>query len=627
MRAPQALDLRRLANYAAAGNNSASGGRRPMAQHFDARNAPFDRLTADEADVVREALDIAYFRPNETIVGRGAAPDSLFIVIKGLVEERDGDDLVALRGPGDAFDSRALVQGGASHAFVAREETLCNLLPRDLTLRLINQNPRFASFFYLDIARKLDAGLREEEGARFAPLLGARVRDMFLHPAEFIDATKTIADAGARMQTVNCYALFVREAEMVGILTRTDLLNATILDRRSIDSPVGPLAHSPIVSVTPDDFLSTALLKMTKHNKRRVAVAEDGAFVGVLEDIDLLSFLAGNSQLVAGRIDRSASVADLARAAQNIDPQIRTLRRQGVKIDVVCEIVSDLNRHLHAKLFSLAAPKSIRESGCLIVMGSEGRGEQTFRTDQDNGLILAKPVPQEDLETFRTDVFDALRQCGFPPCPGEVMVRNPVWSKTLSDFRDDFSSWLAQADEAGVMDIAIFYDAEAAAGDAELLRAAKQDLINLMHGERVHLARFARAIEAFPTPIGFFNNLVTSKAEGDALDLKKGGIFPIVHGVRALALEKGLFETGTAARIARLAETGAFEPQFARELTEALHYLMTLRLDAQIAEAATTSLVKPAELSTMQRDLLRDAFHIVKRLREMIRRHFNLAMF
>jgi CBS domain-containing protein len=598
-----------------------------MAQHFDAGNAPFDRLTAEEAEVVRDALDIAYFRPNETIVGRGAAPDSLFIVIKGLVEERDGDDLVALRGPGDAFDSRALVQGGASHAFVAREETLCNLLPRDLTLRLINQNPRFASFFYLDIARKLDAGLREDEGARFAPLLGARVRDMFLHPAEFIDATRTIADAGARMQAVNCYALFVREAETVGILTRTDLLNATILDRRSIDSPVGPLAHSSVVSVTPDDFLSTALLKMTKHNKRRVAVAENGAFVGVLEDIDLLSFLAGNSQLVAGRIDRSASVADLARAAQNIDPQIRTLRRQGVKIDVVCEIVSDLNRHLHAKLFSLVAPESIRESGCLIVMGSEGRGEQTFRTDQDNGLILAEPVPPADLEAFRTDVFEALRQCGFPPCPGEVMVRNPVWSKTLDEFRDGFSSWLAQADTVGVMDIAIFYDAETAAGDAELLRAAKQDLINRMHGERVHLARFARAIEAFPTPIGFFNNLVTSKAEGDALDLKKGGIFPIVHGVRALALEKGLLETGTAARIARLAEAGAFEPQFARELTQALHYLMTLRLDAQIAEAASTSLVKPAELSTMERDLLRDAFHIVKRLREMIRRHFNLAMF
>ncbi len=598
-----------------------------MAQHFDPKNAPFDRLTPDEVEIVRDALDIGYFRPNEMIVGHDRAPDSLFIVIKGLVEERDGDDLVALRGPGDAFDSRALVQGAGSNVFVAREETLCNLLPRDLTLRLINQNPRFASYFYLDIARKLGAASREEEAARFAPLLVARVGDLFIHPAVFVDAKETIAEAGGRMKAANCHALFVREGEDVGIVTRTDLFKAAVLERRSIESPIGPLASRPIVCVDRDDLVSTALLRMTKHNKQRLAVAEGEEFVGLLEDIDLLSFLAGNSQLVAGRIDRSSSVAGLAGAAQTIDPQIRTLRRQGVRIEMVCEIVSDLNHHLHAKLFSLVAPKSIRESGCLIVMGSEGRGEQTFRTDQDNGLILAGPVPQADLEKFRGDVFDALEQCGFPPCPGEVMMRNPVWSKTLEEFRNDFGRWLALGDETGLMNIAIFYDAEAAAGDADLLRTAKQDLIDLMHGERVHLARFARAIEAFPTPIGFFNNLVTSKAEGDALDLKKGGLFPIVHGVRALALEKGMHETGTAARIGRLAEIGVFEDQFARELTEALRYLMTLRLDAQIAEAGPTSLVKPRELSTMERDLLRDAFHIVKRLREMLRRHFNLAMF
>ena len=598
-----------------------------MAPHFDAKNAPFDRLTLEEIAEVRDSLDIAYFRPNEAIIPARGSPESLFTVIKGLVEERDGEDVVALRGPGDTFDSRALVQGGGGNAFLAREETLCNLLPRELTLRLISENPRFASFFYLDIARKLDAVSREEEAGRFAPLLGARVGDLTLRPAVFVEATDTIAAAGARMKTVSAYALFVRGDEEVGIVTRSDLLNAAIYDRRSIDAPLGPLVHRPVIHVAPDDLVSTALLRMTKHNKRRVAVIEKGQFVGVLEDIDLLSFLAGNSQLIAGRIDRSSSIADLARAAQMIEPQIRTLRRQGVKVDVICEIVSDLNRHLHAKLFALVAPKSIRASGCLIVMGSEGRGEQTFRTDQDNGLILATPAPDTDLEKFRSDFFDALEQCGFPPCPGDVMVRNPVWSKTIEAYRDDFSRWLALSDEAGIINIAIFYDAAATAGDPGLLRATKQDLIDLMQGERVHLARFARAVDAFPTPIGFFNNLVTSKAEGDALDLKKGGIFPIVHGVRALSLEKGLHETGTAARIARLAELGAFDAQFARELTQALHYLMTLRLDAQIAELASTTLVRPGALSTLERDLLRDAFHVVKRLREMLRRHFNLAMF
>jgi CBS domain-containing protein len=598
-----------------------------MAQPFDAGAAPFNRLSPEEAGIVRNALDIGYFRPGETVLARDHAPDSLFTVIKGCVEERDGDDVVSLRGPGDTFDSRALVQGGGPHAFVAREETLLNLLPRDLTLKLINQNPRFASFFYLDVAHKLDALAREEEAARFAPLMDARVADLSLRPAAFIDAADSIQRAGARMSEINAYALFVRDGERTGVVTRSDLVDAAIVNREPIDSPVGPLARHPVVSVALDDFVSTALLRMTKHNKRRVAVVEGGAFVGVLEDIDLLSFLAGNSQLVAQRIDRASSVADLAQAAQKIEPQIRMLRRQGVKIEAVCEIVSDLNRRLYAKLFSLVAPQSIRERGCLIVMGSEGRGEQTFRTDQDNGLILSEPAPQADLEAFRADLFQGLKACGFPPCPGNVMVRNPVWSKTLADFRDDFRRWLALGDESGVMNIAIFIDAEAVAGDPELLSAARHDLIEAMRGERVHLARFARAVDAFPTPIGFFNNLVTSKAEGDALDLKKGGVFPIVHGVRALALEKGLTETNTAARIARLAELGTFEPQFARELTEALRYLMTMKLDAEIAEQTSPGLVRPRELTTMERDALRDAFQVAKRLREMVRRHFNLMMF
>ena len=483
-----------------------------MALPFDANDAPFNRLSLDELEIVRDALDIGYFRPGETIIARDRAPESLFIVIKGSVEERDNGEVVALRGPGDSFDSRALVQGGGANVFVAREETLCNLLPRDVTLNLINKNPRFASFFYLDISRKLDALSREEEAARFAPLMNARVADLALRHATFIGATDSIHRAGARMREMNCYALFVRDGELTGILTRSDLVNATIVNRQSIDGPVGPLARHPIICVAPDDLISTALLRMSKHNKRRVAVVENDEFVGVLEDVDLLSFLAGNSQLVAARIDRASSVADLASAAQEIEPQIRTLRRQGVKIEVVCEIVSDLNRRLYAKLFSLVAPTSIRERSCLIVMGSEGRGEQTFRTDQDNGLILSESVPNGDLEKFRADVFDALERCGFPPCPGNVMVRNPVWSKTLADYRDDFSRWLALVDEAGVMNIAIFYDAEAVAGDADLLRAAKQVLIDAMRGERVHLAQFARAVETFPTPIGDGEDVLVAAA-------------------------------------------------------------------------------------------------------------------
>ena len=598
-----------------------------MAQSFDAADAPFDRLSAQEIETLRAALDIGYFHPSETIIAQGGAPDSLFIVYKGAVEERDGAELVALRGPGDFFDSRALVQGGGSNAFVAREETLCHLAPRALVLRLISQNPRFGAFFYLDISRKLDAVARDDEEARLGPAMRARVRDLFVQPARFIDATDSIEHAGRTMDAAGANALFVRDGARVGIVTGMNLATATVLKRLPIAAPVASVTHYDIVAVTEDDFVSAALLKMSKHNKRRLAVVRDGAFVGLLENIDVVSFLAGNSQLVAARIDRAAALPDLAAAAGAIERQIRMLRRQGVKIEVICEIVSDLNRRLFKRLFQMIAPAAIRDAGCLIVMGSEGRGEQTVRTDQDNGLILSRPVAEDELRAFCAAFSEALESFGFPPCPGGVMVNNPLWSKTVEDYRADFQRWLALPDETSPMNVAIFYDAEAVAGDPGPLGEAKRALIEAVRGERAYLAHFARAADAFPTPIGLFNKLITSKQQGDSLDLKKGGIFPIVHGVRALAIERGLEETNTERRIARLAELGTLTPAFARDLTEALNFLMTLRLDNQLAEAAASSLVRPGALSSMERDLLRDAFHVVKQLRELIRRHFNLAMF
>ena len=188
---------------------------------------------------------------------------------------------------------------------------------------------------------------------------------------------------------------------------------------------------------------------------------------------------------------------------------------------------------------------------------------------------------------------------------------------------------MALPDDTAHLNVAIFYDARAVAGDAQLLTKAKATLIDMIRGEQAFLAHFARAIDAFATPIGLFKNLITSEGNGDALDLKKGGIFPIVHGVRSLAIEHGLMETATDKRIARLRDIGVLQADFARELSQSL----PVPADAQArwatgASAGTSgTLVRPSSLSSMERDLLRDAFQVVKQFREIIRHHFNLGMF
>lgn len=598
-----------------------------MSAILDASMAPFDRLTSEEADSLRAAMDVVYFRPDETIVAEGAPPEGLFIVIKGCVEEREQGELVGLLGPKDFFDSRAVVQGVGVSGFIAREETLCSLAPRADVLRLINSNPRFGAFFYSDISRKLEALAQKDESTQIGSMMRARVRDLYLMPAAVIDSVQPIASAGRIMRDIDCNALLVRDGERTGIVTGMNLSKAVVLKGMTIDEPVKSIAQFDLVTVEPDEFVSQVLLLMTKYNKRRVVVKEGENFVGIIEDINLLSFFAGNSQLVVGRIDRASTLQELGAAAKQIADQVRPLRRQGVKFEVVAEILSDLNRRLFAKLFDLLCPAEMRDKTCLIVMGSEGRGEQTIRTDQDNGLILSEPVDEAALNRFRKEFSGALAEFGFPPCPGHVMVDNPLWSRTLAEYVSDFSSWTTTPDEQSSMNIAIFFDAEAVAGDSSLLTRAKKALVEKIANERVCLARFARAIESFEPPIGLFNTLKTSEGDGDALDLKKGGIFPIVHGVRSLAIEQGLEETNTFKRLAKLAELGLLKEEFARDLARALDYLMTIRLDAQIDAAKSASLLKPATLTSMDRDLLRDSFQVVKQLRELVRRRFNLNMF
>jgi CBS domain-containing protein len=196
------------------------------------------------------------------------------------------------------------------------------------------------------------------------------------------------------------------------------------------------------------------------------------------------------------------------------------------------------------------------------------------------------------------------------------MVSNPVWSKPLTDYLADFRSWVTLPDSTSHLNVAIFYDARAVAGDAQLLAKAKTALMDIVRGEQVYLAHFARAIDAFATPIGLFKNLITSEGSGDALDLKKGGIFPIVHGVRSLALEHGLMETATEKRTSRLRDIGVLQADLARELSQAFQFMLMLRLrlDGQLAASAGAS-GRLARLSSMERDLLRGRGQISKMTR------------
>ncbi|ACA14634.1 putative CBS domain and cyclic nucleotide-regulated nucleotidyltransferase [Methylobacterium sp. 4-46] len=604
-------------------------------QTFDVLNPPFDRLTAEEADGLRRHVDIGYYRPGAVIVARGKPAELLHVVIKGAVETRIDDAPLAVLRAGDTFDARAVVHGEAGEDFVAAEETLCFLIPREVIVRLVHANRAFAAFFYAEISRKLDelTAWKPREGVD--AVLRTRIRDARHGPAVFLPADATLEEAARQMLAADVDAVFIEAGGRTGLLTGHKVTRAAVIEKRPFDTPVRDLAKFDLTAVEADQVLLDALLVMTRHGHRRIAVRENGRYTGWLRDIDLLGAFAGNAQLVPSRIDRAERPEELREPAQDIAVQAEQLHRQGVRVDAIAQVISDLNRRLYAKLFALLAPPAIREAGCLFLMGSEGRGEQTYRTDQDNGLILARRVPEDDLATFRAAFSEALGELGFPPCPGEIMVRNPLWSQEADGFVNQLRLWTLAGDPDAAMNLAIFADAAAVAGDPAPLQRAKNYLVEAVRGETRLLAQIANLINIVGEGGhgGLFDAVFAriGLRRGE-LDLKRAGLFPLVHGVRVLAIEAGLAPTGTAERIRALVERGVLEEGFGRDLASALRAFMALRLERQLAAAHRGQVGDPVTLATdamptLERDLLREALRIVRQFREVIHVRYSLGQF
>jgi len=352
----------------------------------------------------------------------------------------------------------------------------------------------------------------------------------------------------------------------------------------------------------------------------------------VLEALDMFSFLSNHSYLISIQIIESNDLAGLAQAARHINRLIGLLHHGGTKVSMIATLVQELNARLFERTLQLIAPPDLVANSCLFVMGSEGRGEQLLKTDQDNGLILRDGyTPPANLAQICDQFSAALRDFGYPDCPGNIMVSNPVWRQTASDFASMARQWLVMPTPEGLMSLAIFLDAHAVSGDASLLESVRQSVFSVVTDNDAVLARFASAISSFPESGGWWNRLLLrGDANEDSLDLKKAGIFPLVHGVRCMALEQRLSELGTAARIERLVTAGKLTAAMGGDMIESLHFFMGLKLKVGLAELAmnrpVSGGIQVSKLSSLDRDLLKDTLGVVKRFKLLLGQRFHLDM-
>ena len=596
---------------------------------------PFDCLDNYSLEKIVNQLDIVYFKNEEVLLTNQTKPEYLYFIIKGVVQELDDDEVISVYTHNEFFDPISLIENKVKHTFVTAQETICYALKRETFMSFIYEHEDIESYFFQTISNKLNSNISNEQNKEFANFMMAKVKDAYLQQPIILDANETIFNAVSKLKENKGSSLLVKDSDNnLGIVTDTDFREKIVLNRMSFDEPIHKITTFGLKYVQEEEFLFNAQLSMNKHGIKRLIVQnEQKEITGVLDLISLTSFFASHTYAVTLELENATNVDELKSASQNFINVVRTLYAKGVKVRYITKLISQLNNKLFTKLFELLAPSELIEQSTLIIMGSEGRSEQILRTDQDNGLIINDncSVTQEEIEKFANDFTYHLCDFGYPRCTGNIMISNPQWRMTLSDFKTKLYNLIHSNKAEDLINLAIFYDAVSVCGDCKLLDDLKLYIHNTCNHSPSFHSYFAKPILNFETPLSMFASFIVSKKDHkDELDIKKGGIFAIVHGVRSLSLEYDIQETNTVERLKLLNDKSILDRETTSELIEAFNFLLTLRLKNRLvkidAALPLDNYINPSKLNTLEKDLLRDSFKIVDNFKKFITYHYKLNM-
>ena len=588
---------------------------------------PFQVLTSEQMEICIKHMDIAYYPKDSVLINPEQIPNYFFIVIKGSVYEYSVENIVVMDyHHQDSFDSNSLIYGKCNNTFKVYEDLICYELEKNTFLKLIELNQKFKDYFLKDLVNKIQTLKNKEYTSELSSFMIAKVEDTLIHEACIIDEDTKLIDAIQKSMEYKTSSIIVkRKTGEYGIITDSLLKTKVLLEGRDLSIPVKNIAIFPLLTVNNDDYLFEALTVLIKKNIKRVGVTNNkDEMIGILEQIDVLSHFANHTYVVDSKIKKAKNLEDLKDSSKDLINIISSLHAKGVKVNHISNLIGQLNTKVYQKLYELILPKELRNDACFIVMGSEGRNEQIIKTDQDNALVIKDGIEVEQYKFYMNEITKNLIDFGYPICEGNIMVSNPFWCKTVNEYKNETARWIEAPGIQNYMDLAIFFDSFAVAGNKELLINLKDNLFNKLHDKDVFMAYFAKATLAFDTP----NTVTNIMTKSHIIDIKKTAVFPIVQGIRSLALKEKIRETTTIKRIKILENRKVLEKDKAAELLEAFDFVNTIRLKSQLFDIQhgkkITNEIDTHTLGKIERDLLKDSFKIINEFKRFISYTFRI---
>ncbi len=578
---------------------------------------------------VAAAAELEHHPAGTTIFSQGAEPVShLRVVRSGTVELVLDGRTLDLLGVGELFGQTSMLSGLPTGFTVrAHEETTCLLIPADVARATLGRPEalRYLSRSLLDRGRLAPA--REQATDPADQPVEALVR----RPLVVCAPETTIRDAARQMSAAGATCVVVDRGEQgLGILTDRDLRTRVVAEGMSADDPVAAAMTAPAVTVSADRTGALALLDMLDRGIRHLpVVSATGRVLGVVEDADLAAAEARTPFHLRAAIARAPSVDALAHATRELRPTIVALHRaraDPLRIAAVHSVVVDaLTRRLIDLAIADVGPLEVPFAW--LALGSVARREATPGSDVESAIALQGDAPAEELIehalAISRRVETGLLACGLTPDEKGTTAANPLLVRSLASWQRAARSWLEDpTQEQALILVSVVVDSRTVWGlgtgmsVSEAFRAARS------HPALLH--RLARFSLSYRPPTGFLRGLVVehSGEHRGRLDLKLGGLVPIVDLARWAGMAAGVTSASTPERLRAAAAAGTLSAADAATLADAFHLVMALRLEHQVAQLQAgeepDDHLDPAALSPLTRTYLKEAFRAVASVQKRV---------
>lgn len=624
------------------------------AVQFLSGTVPFSFLPESEITRIASELSVVHHSKDEVVFIQGLSRiESLYIIQKGAAEryfEENGKTAQKDRiSEGSIFGGISILLNDsiAIRSLRTIEDTYFYTWPKSKFLDMCSRHEAFTEYFTDTFGKRmLDRSYASIVAQTMQPreeslqYLNQSIEGIFQNHIVYCLSDMTIQSAAELMTRHRCSSILVRNVDgrFVGIVTDNDLRQKVIARGLSILEPVSTIMSTPLKTISQKALIFEVLMTMMQDHIKHLAVtAPNEQVVGIITDKDILSSQGQSPLFLIREVQSVDRVEDIAHLYRRLPGVIQNLIRNGAKARNLTRLITTLSDSILTRLVDMGI-EQVGRPPCrfaFLVMGSEGRKEQTLKTDQDNAIMYEDP-PESSAEEFREyflslgeTVCTWLDQVGYHLCKGDVMAKNPRWCQPVSVWKEYFMTWTHHAEPKDLLQASIFFDFRGGFGDMEMVADLRRYLNQILQGWSGFFRHLTENALYFRPPLGFFRNfIVESKGEHrDSFDIK-AAMMPIIDIVRIYALKHGIIETNTPERMLQLYLDKKLPWETYNELDHAYGFLMQLRFSRQvnavmIEKADPDNYINPKKLTRIEQTMLKEIFTRIDKMQKHISFEFT----